>query len=124
MTTLIEKEYLLPSLAIGVPESVFWEKTPKTIQIYFNAYAQKKEHEAKEWRQKMWVMGQYVKAAIGTSVFVAGLYDGKHSLPKYPEFPQFKDENNSGEVSEERKEIEKRRLIAYLNSLGGHKDKL
>lgn len=124
MSKFIENEFLLPSLAIGVPENVFWEKTPKTIQVYFKAYEKQKEWAAKEWQQKMWVMGQYVKAAIGTSVFAAGLYDGKHSLPKYPEFPQFKDENNSGEVSEERKEIEKRRLIAYLNSLGGHKDKL
>lgn len=121
MTTLIEKECLLPSLAIGVPESVFWEKTPKTIQVYFKAYEKQKEWAAKEWRQKMWVMGKYVKNAIETSVFAAGLYDGKHSLPEYPEFPQFEDENNPSDMSEERKEIEKQRLIKFLNGLGKHK---
>lgn len=122
MKNLIEKEFLLPSLAIGVPESVFWEKTPKTIQVYFDAYSKRKEMETNEWLQRAWIMGAYVRKAISSSVFVAGLYNGKGSIPEYPKEPiRLKNENNPDEMTEERKEIERQRLVSFLNSLGKHK---
>lgn len=122
MKNLIEKEFLLPSLAIGVPESVFWEKTPKTIQVYFDAYSKRKEMDMDEWLQKAWVMGAYVRKAISSSIFVAGLYNGKSSVPDYPKEPiRLKNENNADEMTDERKEIEKQRLVAFLNSFAKHK---
>ena len=119
---MIEKEFLLPSLAIGVPESVFWEKTPKTIQVYFDAYSKRKEIETNEWLQRAWIMGAYVRKAISSSIFIAGLYNGKGSIPEYPKEPiKLKTENNPDEMTEERKEIERQRLVSFLNSLGKHK---
>lgn len=66
-------------------------------------------------------MGQYVRWAISTTVFPAGLYDGKHKLPDYPDCPYTKFENNPDELSEEQKEFERKRLYAYLMTFGSHK---
>jgi hypothetical protein len=117
----IENECLLPSLAIGIPEEVFWKKTPKTLAIYFKAYRKQKEEEAKRWSQQMWEMGIYVKWAIATSVFPAGLYDGKHKLPEYPKCPHTNVENNTSEMTEEQLKAERLRTYYYFKSLGKHK---
>lgn len=121
MTEYIENEVLLPSLQIGVPEDVFWKKTPKTLQVYFKAYRKRKEEEAKRWSQKMWEMGQYVRMAIANTVVVAGLYNGKHMSDNYPKCPYIEIENNPGEHSEQWVENEKLRLRCFLNSLGKHR---
>ena len=118
MTDFIENEFLLPCLEIGVPESVFWEKTPKGLTIYFTAYRNSKEREIKRWSQQMWEMGMYVKAAIATSVFPAGLYDGKHKLPDYPKCPHTEFENSSGEQDEQWVKNERMRCFAFFKSLG------
>lgn len=116
MTEFIINECLLPSLVIGVPEEVFWKKTPKTLAVYFKAYRQRQEEEAKRWSQKAWEMGQYVRAAISTSIFPAGLYDGKHKLPDYPKCPHIELENNLEDLTEEQKQNERMRLYNYLKS--------
>ena len=119
MEEFITEEFLLPSLVIGVPEEVFWTKTPKTIQVYFRAYNKMKEQEGKEWAYKAWLTGLYTKAAISTSVFVAGLYDGKHKPKDYPKPPKFEDnEQTEEEYTQEQIELERSRVVAYLKSLG------
>lgn len=102
-----------------MPEDVFWNKTPTTLQIYFKAHNQKKENESKEWAQKMWVAGIYTKAAIGTSVFTAGLWDGKHKPPQYPKCPYIdeKDDDPSN-YTEDQIQAERMRVLAYFKSLG------
>lgn len=81
----IRHEFLLPFLVIGGTEQVFWTQTPKTIKIYWEAEQKKRENE----EQKMWLMGQYVKIAIESSVSnCAGMTDyKKFKLPQYPECP-------------------------------------
>lgn len=121
MKEFILNEFLLPSLAIGMPEEVFWKKTPKTLEIYFKAYAKKQEREQKRWSQQMWEMGIYVKWAIQTSVFPAGLYDGKHKLPDYPKCPYLEDENKPDGHDKQWVENERLRCYAYFKSFGKHK---
>ena len=120
MEEFIENEFLLPCLEIGMPESVFWDKTPKRLTVYFTAFQRRKENEMKRWSQQMWEMGVYMKAAIATSVFPAGLYDGKHKLPDYPECPHTKFENSPNEQDEQWVENERLRCYAYFKSLGKH----
>ena len=121
MREFVENECLIPSLAIGIPEDVFWKKTPKSLGIYFKAYQKQKEDEAKRWSQQAWEMGMYVKAAISTSIFVAGLYDGKHKPPEYPECPHTKLENNLSEKNEQWVKNERLRCYGFLKSLSVHK---
>ena len=120
MEAFIENEFLLPSLVIGIPEEVFWTKTPKTIQLYFKAYQQRKEEEGKELEYKAWLFGAYTRAAISTSVFTAGLWDGKHKPDEYPKPPKFdnKKEDEQTEYTQEQIELERNRVLAYLKSLG------
>ena len=120
MEEFIENEFLLPCLEIGMPESVFWEKTPKRLTVYFKAFQNRKENEFKRWSQQMWEMGIYMKKAIATSVFPVGLYDGKHNLPDYPECPHTKFENSSSEQNQQWVENERLRCYAYFKSLGKH----
>lgn len=81
----IRNEFLLPFLVIGGTEQVFWTLTPKTIQIYYEAEKKKRELE----EQKMWLMGQYIKVAIESSVSnCVGMTDyKKFKLPEYPRCP-------------------------------------
>lgn len=117
----IENEFLLPCLEIGMRDDVFWEKSPKDLSIYFKAYNNIKEREYKRWSQQMWEMGVYVKAAIATTVFPAGLYDGKHRLSDYPKCPHTEIENNPSELDEQWVENERLRCYVYFKSLGSHK---
>lgn len=121
MEEFIENEFLLPALSIGISEDVFWKQSPKSIKLYFKAYQMAKEREWKETEQKAWLMGVYVKQAIATSVFAAGLYDGKHKLPDYPQCPHTNFENNSNEMSEKELEAQRLRAYAYFKSFGKHK---
>lgn len=121
MIDFIENEFLLPCLEIGVSEEVFWDKTPKELTIYFKAFRKIQEREAKRWSQQMWEMGLYVKLAIGTSVFPAGLYDGKRKLPDYPNCPHTEIENTANEENEQWIKNERLRCYAYFKSFGKHK---
>lgn len=80
-----------------------------------------KEREWKEIEQKSWLMGAYIKQAINSSVFVAGLYDGKHKIPDYPQCPHTNVENNSNEMDEKELEAQRLRAYAYFKSFGKHK---
>lgn len=116
MREYIENECLLPSLKIGIPEDVFWRKTPKTLKIYFDAYKQKREEEDLRTMQILWKMGDYVRCAISSSVFVMGMAKSS-SLPEYPKCPQPKFENNEEQLSEQQIKNERLKLYAYLKSL-------
>lgn len=118
MRAFIENEYLLPCLSMGIPEDVFWQKSPRTIRLYIKAFEMREEREAKRWSQKAWEMGAYVRWAIATSVFPAGLYDGKGRLPNYPNCPYINSENNPEELTEEQKQYERMRCYNYLMSFG------
>lgn len=63
----------------------------------------------------MWEMGIWVKNAIQTSVFVAGLYNGK-TVPQYPNCPYLEDEQNKQD--EQWIKNERLRAYAFFKSLG------
>lgn len=115
MREFIENEYLLPSLAIGVPESVFWKKTPRTLQVYFKAQNKKDERAV----QMMWKMGDYIRTVLQTTPVILGFANGK--LPDYPDCPNFEVENNPKELNEQWVQNERLRAYAFFKSLGKHK---
>ena len=121
MRAFVENECLLPSLAIGISEEVFWKQTPRTLAIYFKAYNLKQEREFKRWSQQSWEIGLRVKQALDTSVLAVGLWDGKHKPSEYPKCPYIEIENNPSEMTEEQIKAERLRAYNFLKSLGKHK---
>jgi hypothetical protein len=109
----IKHEWLLPFLVIGGSEEKFWTLTPKSILFYFEVDRKKKEQK----EQEMWLMGQYIRLAIETSVQnCIGMTDyKKFKVPEYPKCPHI-DEKLANKPSENFIKNERLRLVAYLNS--------
>lgn len=108
---------MLPFLIIGGSRSEFWNLTPKTIQIDFEAYRERQKRAA----QDRWEIGAYFKHALNSTILVAGLADKgtANKMPKYPERP-FTDENsgNDEHMTEERLKAERLRTYMFFKQLG------
>ena len=70
-------------MVVGIDDSVFWHLTPKTIQVYFKAYRERRKVEI----QDIWLQGKYMACAIAST-----LQFSKQTPPPYPEMP-FKEED-------------------------------
>ena len=108
----VKQEWLLPFLVIGGDEDKFWHLTPSELKFYFEV--EKKKKERKE--QEMWLMGQYIKCAIESSVQnCVGMTDYKKFKPiEYPKCPHIEEgykSHNDNWVKNERL-----RLVAFLNN--------
>ena len=88
----------------------FWFSDPHILDNYEKAYEAKRKQEY----QGYWIQGAYVKAAIESSVFVAGLSNKKvlRGMPKYPDNP-FKSEEDAVKNIEE----ERQKLYMFLKNL-------
>lgn len=105
----INEVYLLPYLTIGGSRTDFWKLTPKDILIDIEAYRKRNENQL----QMIWLQGFYFKQALQSSVLVCGLADKKvvREMPKYPDIPLTKDEQESAE----RRQAKNQLLIAKMN---------
>ena len=109
----VKQEWLLPFLVIGGDEDKFWHLTPSELKFYFDVERKKKERK----EQEMWLMGQYIKLAIESSVQnCVGMTDYKKFKPiEYPKCPHIDNEKmalNSNWVNNERT-----RLVAFLKNI-------
>lgn len=109
----VKQEWLLPFLVIDGDEDKFWHLTPSELKFYFDVERKKKERK----EQEMWLMGQYIKIAIESSVQnCIGVTDYKKFKPlEYPKCPHTEDyprKLNPNFVKNERL-----RLVAFLNNL-------
>ena len=100
-------------MVIGGDENRFWQCSPNDIYFYFQV--ERKKRELKE--QEMWLMGQYIRAAIQSSVQNSvGMTDyKKFKVPDYPECPHIPKQDLS--TNENFVRNEKTRLIAFLKSI-------
>lgn len=80
-------------------------------------YAEKYKNQVKMNEYYAWLTATYVKSALNSSILIAGLADKNTAskLPKYAECPLKID--TEVEMSEERIEYEKMRLVQYLNNI-------
>lgn len=69
----------------------------------------------------MWQMGNYVRAALMTSVVPVGLYDGKHKLGDYPKCPYLEERQEEVEMTEEQIQAERLRCYYYFKNFGKRK---
>lgn len=81
-------------------------------------YAEKYKTELKLKEDEMWMLGAYVKAALQSTILMAGLADKKtaHSMPKYPDTPPSKTNSNAA-LTPEQIEMENKRAEVYFNTL-------
>lgn len=109
----VKQEWLLPFLVIGGDEDKFWHLTPSELKFYFEVDRKKKEQK----QQEMWLMGQYIRLAIESSVQnCAGMTDyKKYKMPEYPKCP-FVDEEKKA-LNPNFVKNERLRLVAFLNNL-------
>ena len=105
-----ETELLDYALFLGMSFDDFWFSDPHILDNYEKAYEAKRKQEY----QGYWIQGAYVKAAIESSVFVAGLANKKvlRGMPKYPDNP-FKSEEDAVKNVEE----ERQKLYMFLKNL-------
>lgn len=73
----------MTALKVGVPWETFWHLNPKKLEPFVKAYAQKKQERSDE----MWLMGQYVAAALDSTVCNAMPLIKRRRKGKYPERP-------------------------------------
>lgn len=89
-------------MVVGIDDSVFWHLTPKTIQVYFKAYRERRKVAI----QDIWLQGKYMACAIAST-----LQFSKQKPPPYPEMP-FKDEMEE-EMAKDEKWLQAERQRAF-----------
>ncbi len=62
---------MVQALTIGVDYQVFWDLTPKKLTPFVEAFKQRQEHTAQEYREKAnfsaWLQGIYIARAIAVN---------------------------------------------------------
>lgn len=94
-------------------EEQYWYGNPYLLLNY----AEKYKDQVKMNEYYSWLTATYVKSALTSTILIAGLADKntQSKMPKYAECPLQIDAEV--EMSEERIEYEKMRLINYLNNI-------
>lgn len=87
---------------MGIDENRFWKLTPKTIQVYFRAY----EERRKTAIQDIWLQGYYTRWAIAST-----LSFGKQKPPEYPEMPFM--EKAEEELAHDEEWVQRERIKAW-----------
>lgn len=68
---MIYEVWLVQALTIGVDYQTFWTLTPKKLAPFVEAFKQKKEYAAQEFREKAnfsaWLQGVYIARAIAVN---------------------------------------------------------
>lgn len=100
-----------PFLSIGGDYNTFWNLTPKTIQVFFRAFEDKRKRDL----EMAWLQGLYFKQALQSSVMVCGLADKNvvRNMPQYPKSPLEEEKEQNKELDLEK---EKEKLIMKLDT--------
>lgn len=102
---------MIPCLALGISEELFWTLNPKRLHPYLEAEKLIQEKRDAE----MWRMGMYVYNAVRTAV--DNVLNGRKSQAKYMDKPlleQYKEAHQEVELTEE---DEMKQVEAFFLSL-------
>lgn len=97
----------MPALSMDIPEEIFWDSTPKTLQPYFKAYRRKRI----TLTQDIWAIGARVREAIISSISFGG------TPPKYSPMPYSEEENENRLNNKEWVERERAKTYAHFMAL-------
>ena len=66
-----------------------------------------------------WLNGVFTKAALSSTIIVAGLADKNTAskLPKYPDMPKYEEQRGDREYTQAEIAAQNKRLEIYMNSL-------
>lgn len=67
-----------------------------------------------------WLNGVFTKAALSSTILVAGLAVDKNTagkLPKYPDMPKYEEQRGNREYTQAEIAAQNKRLEIYMNSL-------
>lgn len=114
LVVLTRGEWFNYALVVGMTPDEYWFGDPGLLYNYAEKY--KIERQIRE--DELWAAGAYVKAALQTTILMAGLADKKtaNSMPKYPEKPSSQTNSNAS-LTPEQIELENKRAEAYFNTL-------
>lgn len=94
-------------IKVGVPYETFWHLNPSKMMPFIKAYGQRQQERSDE----MWLMGQYVAAALDATVCNAMPFVKRRRKGKYPEKPI----RVTPLTPEEKKEEEEKALNQFLD---------
>lgn len=105
---------MIPSLALGISEELFWTLSPSRLYPYLEADKRKQEKRDLE----MWRMGFYVKNAV--AVAIDKVLNGRKSTLEYMDKPllaQVKESQQEVELSEDEKMRQVEALFMSLETI-------
>lgn len=105
---------MIPCLALGISEELFWTLNPKKLHPYLEAEKLMQEKRDAE----MWRMGMYVYDAVRTAV--GNVVNGRKSQAKYMDKPlleQYKEAKQEVELTEDEKMRQVEALFMSLETL-------
>ena len=105
---------MIPSLALGISEELFWTLNPKRLYPHIEADKRKQEKRDLE----MWRMGFYVQNAV--AVAIDKVLNGRKSTLEYMDKPllaQVKESQQEVELSEDEKMRQVEALFMSLETL-------
>ena len=111
---LARGEWLDYALLVGMTPDEYWFAEPGLL---YN-YAEKYRLERRLREDELWLQGAYFKAALSSTIFMAGLADEKtaRKMPEYPKRPSETAEMSS-ELTEKQIEAERTRAALYFDAL-------
>ena len=105
---------MIPSLALGITEELFWTLSPSRLYPYLEADKRKQEKRDLE----MWRMGFYVQNAV--AVAIDKVLNGRKSTLEYMDKPllaQVKESQQEVELSEDEKMRQVEALFMSLQTI-------
>ena len=115
----IINEYCVQALSIGISLSEFEHLNPRKLELYFDAYKERKERELSEQNSLFHLQGQYFMEAIMSTV--GNALSGKSGKKyKYPEKPYPLKNNRSEVLTEEELKLQREQFVAMFETMGAN----
>lgn len=99
---------------VGISDDTFWKLTPKTIQIYFKAYRERRKTQI----QDLWLQGKYFAHAISST-----LQFSNKQPPPYPEMPFKEDTEKELAQNEEWLKAQRAKAMNHFMTFLSRKNK-
>lgn len=111
--------YCIQALSIGITLSEFDHLNPRKLELYFDAYKERKERELNEKNSLFHLQGQYFMEAIMSTV--GNALSGKSGKKyKYPEKPYPIKSNNNETLTEEELKLQREQFVAMFETMGAN----
>ena len=101
-------------MAIGMTYEQYWYGDPLMVRAFYKAEQLRKE----QLNEEAWLFGAYAYKAFQSALSVSDFFRPKGKKPdRYPESPVPLKKQESKEDKEKEAELERLRLVAYLNQV-------